>query len=93
MIRRVSMWKLKDSDEAEKMKDALLSLKDNISSLASIEVGINSSISSSSFDIVFIGDFKNKQDLELFEKDVLHKSVGELVAKIQEKRVVVEYEI
>jgi len=93
MIKRIAMWKLKNPEESKKMKAALLSLKDNVSSLESIEVGINSSNSSSAFDIVFIGHFRNRQDLELFENDIFHKNVGELVAKIQERRVVVEYEI
>ena len=86
------MWQLKSKDDAEEMKAALLSMKGNVKSLSEIEVGINISTHKSAYDIVFIGTFSDKDALAQFETDIEHKKVGELVATLREKRVVVEYE-
>ena len=91
MIKRISMWKLKDKALASAMKDKLLSMSGNVSSLQDIEVGINESTHSSAFDIVFIGTFKGKAELEAFEKDDFHKQVGEFVNDVRVERKVVEF--
>ncbi len=92
MIRRISMWRLKNESDAEEMKEALLSMKGNVSSLSDIEVGVNMSSHKSAFDIVFIGTFADKDALLEFEEDEFHISVGGLVSKLRDGRVVVEYE-
>jgi len=86
------MWQLKNKNDAEKMKDALLSMKAHVGALIDIEVGVNISAHKSAFDIVFIGTFADKEALLEFELDSFHKTVGELVSKLKDKRVVVEYE-
>jgi len=75
------------------MKDVLLSMAGKVTSLASIEVGINTSNHHSSQDIVFIGTFVNTDALAAFEKDSFHLSVGEFVGALKKDRVVIEYEI
>tara|TARA_B110001450_G_scaffold158322_1_gene147647 strand:+ start:568 stop:849 length:282 start_codon:yes stop_codon:yes gene_type:complete len=92
MIKRVSVWRLKNKEDAETMKDALLSMKDKVPSLVDIEVGINISSHSSAFDIVFIGSFVNSEALKAFESDKFHESIGGLVNRLKEQRVVVDYE-
>lgn len=92
MIRRISMWQLKNGSDAEEMKEVLLSMKGNVKSLSDIEVGLNTSPHKSAYDIVFIGTFADKEALLEFETDELHKSVGSIVSKLRDKRVVVEYE-
>ncbi len=93
MIKRVSMWKLQNRQTAEEMKTALLSMKGNVPSLLDIEVGINFSASKSAYDIVFIGQFKDRAALHEFETDPFHKSVGERVDGLKENRHVVDFEI
>ena len=92
MIKRISMWRLKNGSDAEEMKEALLSMKGNVSSLLDIEVGVNISSHKSAYDIVFIGTFADKDALLEFESDQLHVSVGSIVSKLRDERVVVEYE-
>lgn len=87
------MWRLKDQAEAIRMKEALLSMKGQVPSLLSIEVGINTSTHKSAFDIVFMGTFANSNALSEFETDKFHLSVGELVGKLRKERVVVEFEV
>lgn len=91
MIRRVSVWKLHKSEDAEKMKEALLSMKGSVPSLYDIEVGVNMSEHTSAFDIVFIGTFEDEVALRAFDADPVHKDVGKLVQGLRERRVVVEY--
>ncbi len=91
MIRRVSVWKLHKADDAEQMKEALLSMKGKVSSLYDIEVGVNISEHASAFDIVFIGTFEDEAALKAFDVDPVHKDVGNLVQGLRESRVVVEY--
>ena len=92
VIKRISMWQLKNGNDAEEMKKALLSMKGNVNSLAEIEVGVNVSSHQSAYDIVFIGTFADKDALLEFESDEFHKSVGIVVSKLRDNRVVVEYE-
>ncbi|MBV1920580.1 MAG: Dabb family protein [Pseudomonadales bacterium] len=92
MIRRISMWQLKNGGDAEEMKEALLSMKGNVSSLSDIEVGINVSTHKSAYDIVFVGTFADKEALLEFESDEFHRSVGCLVSTLRGGRVVIEYE-
>ncbi len=93
MIKRISMWRLKDKIEVERMKEALLSMEGQVSSLLSIEVGVNLSSHNSAFDIVFIGTFANADSLAEFENDRFHLSVAKLVGSLKDERVVVEYEV
>jgi len=86
------MWRLQDSAEATNMKELLLTMDGQVSSLQSIEVGINTSSHKSAYDIVFIGTFLNKEAIMEFENDSFHKSVGVVVGSLKQERVVVEYE-
>ncbi len=75
------------------MKEALTNLKNNAPSLLEVEVGINISEHKDAYDIVFIGCFATRSDLNDFDKDEAHGKVGDLVRKIKEHRTVIEYEI
>lgn len=87
------MWKLNRKEDASKMKEALLSMKGKVLSLQNIEVGINISQHNAAYDVVFIGTFLDSKALAEFEADEFHKKVGEIVSRLREHRVVVEYEI
>ncbi len=92
MIKRVSMWKLKDGNQAEMMKEKLLSMRGRVQSLQDIEVGINKSPHASAYDIVFIGTFLDKSAVQNFEDDDYHKEVGKYVSSVKLDRKVVEFE-
>lgn len=96
MIKRVAMWRLKESEKEEKllaMKDALLSLYGRVPSLKAIEVGLNISCSHAAFDVVFIGSFADIEGLKSFELDPIHKEVAAFVSSMRDVRVVVDYEV
>lgn len=92
MIKRISMWKLKDINQANEMKERLMSMRDRVGGLHDIEVGINVPPHASAYDIVFIGTFLDGDAVLEFEHDVYHKEVGEFVSSVKVDRKVVEFE-
>jgi hypothetical protein len=92
MIKRVSMWRLKDKSRVGEMVRLLNSLEANVDSLQSIEVGFNLSEHSSSYDVVFIGTFADSDALKEFDADPYHKEIGVSVSSLKIDRKVVEFE-
>ena len=92
MIKRISMWKLKDVSHLAEMKAKLLSMRDRVDSLHEIEVGINETSHPSAYDIVFVGTFLDKSAVKSFELDEYHKEIGNFVSTVKIDRKVVEFE-
>jgi hypothetical protein len=99
MIKHIVMWKLKDfaegnskKDNAQKIKSDLENLKSKIKEIEKMEVGINFNSSDCAFDAVLYSEFKNKEDLETYQKHPEHQAVSAFVGKIREDRKVVDYE-
>ena len=99
MIIHIVMWKLKESAEgvlkeknAEIMKVELEALKDKISFINKIEVGINFNESDAAYDVVLYSEFDSKEALNEYQKHPEHLKVGGFVGKVTEKRVVADYE-
>ena len=98
MIKHLVMWKLKDFAEgatkeqnARKMKTDLEALKHKIPQIRQIEVGMNFLPSDFSYDVALYSEFKNEEDLALYQKHPEHRSVGVFIQKVSESRVVVDY--
>ncbi len=94
MIKRVSLFKLQrpDTTDTQKVVDALLSMRDNVPSLANIEVGVNFSESDQAYDVVLMATFQDIKSLREFEQDPFHLEVKKLVVSLKRSRVVVDYE-
>jgi|TARA_Y100000310_G_scaffold93932_1_gene91570 hypothetical protein len=100
MIKHIVMWKLKDfaegmskSENAKKMKDLLLSLKEKIDAINSMEVGINVNDNGENWDIVLYSEFENLDNLNIYMNHPEHKNVKEFISKVRLKRVAVDYEV
>lgn len=98
MIRHIVMWKLKDyaegSDRLEnagKIKTMLESLRGVIVQIKHIEVGINLNTSDMAYDAVLISEFEDEQSLDEYKNHPEHLKVADFVAKVREKRAVVDY--
>jgi len=74
------------------LKRELEALREKIKEIVSLEVGINFNASEAAYDIALYSEFKSKQDLQAYQKHPEHVKVAELVGKVREKRVVVDYE-
>ena len=99
MIKHIVMWRLKDealgatkSENALKLKETLLALKDVIEELKEVEVGINFNPSDAAFDVVLYSAFDNKEGLEAYQKHPEHVKIVEFVGEIRSDRAVVDYE-
>jgi hypothetical protein len=99
MIKHVVMWKLKDFAEdadrarnAKRIKIELEALKNTVPQIFHLEVGINILESAAAYDVVLFSVFKTGKDLELYQNHPDHRAVAEFVAKVNESRVVVDYE-
>jgi hypothetical protein len=98
MLKHIVMWKLKDraegrtkAENAKMMKLMLEGLKEKIQEIEHIEVGMNVIPSEAAFDVVLYSEFRDEKALVTYQKHPEHVKVAEIVGKIKEDRVVVDY--
>jgi len=99
MIKHVVMWEFKDSaeynDKLENIKTAekmLLSLKDSVEQIKSIEVGKNINQSDAAYDLILITEFENLVCLDEYQNHPEHRKVADFIGENAAKRVLVDYE-
>lgn len=99
MINHVVMFKLKKYDsESQKqnvigsIEDALLSLKDKISEVKYLEVGVNYELTTKSYDVCLISHFENIEHLDAYRVHPEHLKVAELIGKHAVERAVIDFE-
>jgi len=100
MIKHIVMWRLKDEalgaskeENAHRLKETLLALKDMIEELKAVEVGLNFNLSPAAFDVVLYSEFENREGLEAYQNHPQHVKVAEFVGEIRTDRAVVDYEV
>lgn len=90
MINHVVLFKLKDFFGEEKvkviaeLKSLLEGLKDKISEVKYIEVGVNYELGAKSYDIVLLSHFESVEDLDKYR---IHPEHLKVVARIGETTV------
>ena len=99
MINHVVLFKLKKYDsESQKqnvigsIEDALLGLKDIITEVKYIEVGVNYELDTKSYDICLISHFENLEHLDSYRIHPEHLKVVELIGQHAVERAVVDFE-
>lgn len=75
-----------------KIKQALLALKDKIEVLKFIQVGKNYELMSPSYDIALITHFETLGDLEIYRVHPEHLKVVELIKANTSGRAVIDFE-
>lgn len=96
MIKHIVMWKLKEENKEEnalKIKNDILELKNIIKEIKEIEVGIDINKSDAAYDIVLYSSFDSQKDLDAYQVHPKHKEVGVFMNQVKVNRVVVDYEI
>ena len=100
MIKHIVLWKLKDSAEGKpkpellrNLKAALEGLKGKIREIEALEVGVNFNPADTACDVSLYTEFKNREDLDRYQKHSEHLKVAELVKKVAAERRVSDYEI
>jgi hypothetical protein len=81
-------------ENAKLAKEALLGLKDKITVLQNIEVGINmEEASSDNATLCLTCDVETFDDLKIYANHEEHLKVAEFIGKVRESRSCVDYEI
>ncbi len=94
MIRHIVFLKLSNNSLENKrlIRDRILALKNVISVIRNLEVGLNFSNESRAYDIALIADFDNKEELQTYATNRTHL---ELIQDLKSKNTiskVVDYE-
>lgn len=95
MVKHIVMWKVKDKNDEtlNKIKADLESLKDKITEIEKIEVGIDFNGSEAAYDVVLYSEFKNQEGLDTYQNHPEHIKVAQFVKSVVSSRAVVDYEI
>lgn len=93
MIKHIVMWKFKEGHEEEmnKFLSDLMSLKDKIDVIRSMQVGVNLN-KNSEFNAVLISEFDNFDDLKAYKENSEHVKVSNFCKAIREKREAIDFE-
>ena len=98
MVRHIVMWKFKESAEGksaaqnmELVKNSLYALVGVIDEIKKMDVGIDISHKNGSMDLVLITEFESVEDLNVYAVHPEHLKVVDLVRKVTETRVVLDY--
>lgn len=77
MVRHIVCYKLTDNSEEKKKEtqNVLLSMKNNVPMLKSIEVGTDFFCSDRSFDVALIATFESREDYNKYLEDDYHNNV------------------
>jgi len=98
MINHVVIFKLKDFPTEEKVKILaelkllLEGLKDKISEVKYLEVGLNYETNAKSSDIVLLTHFESIEDLDKYRVHSEHQKVVARFGEVTESRAAVDYE-
>jgi len=99
MINHVVLFKLIEFETPEEkqivldeFKSKLEALKNEITELKFIEVGIHHDINSPSFDLCLISHFESIDDLESYKIHPEHVKVADFVKKVTSHRAAVDFE-
>lgn len=100
MIKHIVFFRLLDEAEghtklenAQIIKDGLLSLRDKVDVLVSEEVGINiPNAKKTDYDICLICEFRTWEDVDTYQNHPEHLKVAGYIAKCRSARAAVDYE-
>lgn len=99
MIKHIVLWRLKESahgntklENARLIKEKLEGLRGRIPGLLAIEVGIDTTATPNSSDIVLYSEFASQEALNAYQVHPEHKAIVPFVAEAQSERRMVDYE-
>lgn len=100
MVKHIVMWKLKNEalgnskqENARLIQEKLESLNGKIDGMRKIEVGIDFSLTESSFDVVLYSEFNSREDLDNYQNNPLHKALIPFILDCRSDRKIVDFEV
>ena len=98
MIKHIVFWRLKESahgnnkmENARLIKEKLEGLRGRIPGLLTIELGIDTTATIYSSDIVLYSEFSSQEALNAYQVHPEHQAIVPFVAEAQNERRVVDY--
>ncbi len=94
MIRHICMFKLKDENKSVNLEEFIercQSLKtiDEVRRFEVVRNGID--MPESNYDVALIFDFEDKEALDRYQNDPIHKAFGGFVSEVREARACIDY--
>ncbi|MCB1156656.1 MAG: Dabb family protein [Leptospiraceae bacterium] len=97
MVKHVVMWKVKDTKQGtkeeniQKAKELLEALKEKITAISSLQVGLNFSTRPVAFDLVLITEHKDMEALKDYQEHPEHKKVADFIGEVKLETAVVDF--
>ncbi len=94
MLKHIVMWRLKDENKTEnlkEMKQRLDSLPAVIGQIKRFEAGLNITTDDAAMDIVLYSEFDNEDDLRIYQAHEAHHEVVQFIRQYAEEKKVVDY--
>lgn len=97
MYKHIVTFKFKGEDSvrreyAEKFREALLALPEQIEQLRKMEVGINEN-PAESWDLVLTATVDNFDDIAIYSAHPAHVAAAAIISPVKEARACVDYEV
>ncbi|MGL1890431.1 MAG: Dabb family protein [Spirochaetaceae bacterium] len=93
MIKHVVMWKLKELDDAPRLKGEIEAIAGKIPGLLSIEAGVNINTSPAASDLVLISTHSDKAALEAYQINPIHLELKAIIVAAVTGSTVVDFEV
>jgi len=100
MIKHIVMWRLKDASHgndsetnAYQIKEKLEALRETISCITALEVGVDFSRSEGSGDVVLYSEFADREALNAYQVHPEHQALIPFISEAASERRVVDYEV
>lgn len=93
MIKHIVLFKLKNPADAPRAVSALQTLKEKISCIRALEVGVNEVASPRACDIALTVDFDSLADLKIYASHEHHLPVVQLMGELCERVYSVDYSV
>ncbi len=94
MIRHICMFKLLEENKQENLKELLQRVQslNTIEQVKHFEVRCNGQdLPEDNYEVALIFDFKNKEDLKIYQEHPAHRTFGAFVKQIRQARACIDY--
>ena len=91
VVKHIVFFKLKDKSFSKEVQEKLLSLKENVKVVKSLEVGENFADSPRAYDISLTVELESKDDLKTYAVDPYHEEIKKYLKTTTIDSKVVDY--
>lgn len=92
MFTHIVLFKLKNKEDAQQVKEKLLGLEGRVPQLRLLEVGIDVIHSQRSYDVALYTKFDSREAMEEYQVHPAHVEVADYIGTVRESVVAVDYE-